>query len=302
MAAAASVVDDMVDGAAQTEPTPTWATGAGEEKEHESSHPYQDNTSDFFEIKCAGADELKITFDERTRLEGGCDFLKFFKDDSKGETWTPDYNEQKMTGRDNSRCFPGLDGKDPLIITADSFWLYFQTDGSVNDWGWKFKVEATFPAVDTSEDHWFPPLNAPQDVHAAEDDNTVSNDAWDLQTEVQKALDGDSGHPYRHSKIMLVGPGRAGKTALANSLAGVPFVETTSTIGLEANLTCTVNKMEAQGNFKHTAHKIVKKIFIITTISIEMDRYCHHRRYRRPRQHHHHTIPPQSPPPPPLPT
>ena len=38
---------------------------------------------------------------------------------------------------------------------------------------------------------------------------------------------------WRRSKILLVGPGRAGKTALARSLLGKEFVQTDSTIGVE---------------------------------------------------------------------
>jgi GTPase SAR1 family protein len=38
---------------------------------------------------------------------------------------------------------------------------------------------------------------------------------------------------WNRSKIMLVGQGRAGKTALARSMMGEPFKETSSTIGGE---------------------------------------------------------------------
>jgi GTPase SAR1 family protein len=38
---------------------------------------------------------------------------------------------------------------------------------------------------------------------------------------------------WNRSKIMLVGQGRAGKTALARSMMGEPFRETPSTIGGE---------------------------------------------------------------------
>ena len=39
---------------------------------------------------------------------------------------------------------------------------------------------------------------------------------------------------------MIVGEGRAGKTALANSIIGKPFSDTASTIGIN-NLSCSIN-------------------------------------------------------------
>ena len=39
---------------------------------------------------------------------------------------------------------------------------------------------------------------------------------------------------WNRSKLMLVGEGRAGKTALANALLGLPFCETPSTVGIES--------------------------------------------------------------------
>ncbi|MFX8569923.1 hypothetical protein ABTM09_20770, partial [Acinetobacter baumannii] len=50
---------------------------------------------------------------------------------------------------------------------------------------------------------------------------------------------------WNRSKIMIVGEGRAGKTALANSIIGRKFEETTSTIGIE-QFTCDV-KVEGIG-------------------------------------------------------
>jgi septin family protein len=44
---------------------------------------------------------------------------------------------------------------------------------------------------------------------------------------------------WDRSKIMIVGEGRAGKTALANNIIGKPFQETVSTIGIN-QFTCDV--------------------------------------------------------------
>ena len=50
---------------------------------------------------------------------------------------------------------------------------------------------------------------------------------------------------WNRSKVMLVGEGRVGKTALCNSMLGKAFVETESTIGL-AQLTCYVRSASAR--------------------------------------------------------
>jgi hypothetical protein len=102
----------------------------------ESFHPYADNLDTYQSVSLAGAKKLTITFDEQSRTENGCDYVKFYKNDSRGDIWGEQY-----TGRDGTRNFPGLDGKPPLIIPASSFVLYFHSDGSNNDWGYKFKVE-----------------------------------------------------------------------------------------------------------------------------------------------------------------
>ena len=59
--------------------------------------------------------------------------------------------------------------------------------------------------------------------------------------------------PWNRSKVMLVGEGRAGKTALCNSMLGKPFVETESTVGL-TQLTCEVQRAAADGNRRWTEH------------------------------------------------
>lgn len=56
--------------------------------------------------------------------------------------------------------------------------------------------------------------------------------------------------PWGRSKVMLVGEGRAGKTALANSIIGKPFQDTSSTIGIN-QLTCTVSQTQVIDNQQH---------------------------------------------------
>ena len=53
--------------------------------------------------------------------------------------------------------------------------------------------------------------------------------------------------PWNRSKVMIVGAGRVGKTALCNSMMGKPFIETESTVGL-TQLTCDVRRVAASNN------------------------------------------------------
>ena len=53
---------------------------------------------------------------------------------------------------------------------------------------------------------------------------------------------------WERSKIMVVGEGRAGKTALTNSIIGRPFVETSSTIGIN-ELTCDIKYASAGASY-----------------------------------------------------
>lgn len=58
---------------------------------------------------------------------------------------------------------------------------------------------------------------------------------------------------WGRSKIMIVGEGRAGKTALANSVMGKPFEETSSTVGINL-FTCDI-KYAAVGNGQWDKHE-----------------------------------------------
>ena len=64
------------------------------------------------------------------------------------------------------------------------------------------------------------------------------------EEEIQLAI-GQGRRAWGRSKIMIVGEGRAGKTALANSLIGKRFEETTSTLGIN-QVTCDV-KVSSDG-------------------------------------------------------
>ena len=56
-----------------------------------------------------------------------------------------------------------------------------------------------------------------------------------------------SGSEWNYSKMMIVGEGRAGKTAFSRSIIGDKFMETDSTVGI-SQFSCLINQMSASGS------------------------------------------------------
>jgi hypothetical protein len=108
----------------------------------ETKHPYDCNEERYETVCIPGAKKLTCIFDPKTASERGCDYLRFYKDDSRGEFW----GENQFTGGKDgsSQNWPGVQGNPPLEIPADHFVIYWHTDGSVVDWGWKLKVIPDF--------------------------------------------------------------------------------------------------------------------------------------------------------------
>ena len=52
-------------------------------------------------------------------------------------TWGEAYSGGQGGSTSN---YPGVKGRDPLRIPANTFVLYFHSDGSVNDWGYRINV------------------------------------------------------------------------------------------------------------------------------------------------------------------
>lgn len=52
--------------------------------------------------------------------------------------------------------WPGCGGRPALIVPLSDFVLYFHSDGSVEDWGYKFTATPTYPqkAAEVSRTHW----------------------------------------------------------------------------------------------------------------------------------------------------
>lgn len=102
------------------------------------SHVVAESCLRYIPVCIKGAKKLIITFAPETRCESGCDYMRIYKDSSKSEHWGEDqYHGGKDGGTNN---WPSLQGRPPLVIPADNFLIFWHTDGSVNDWGWKMTV------------------------------------------------------------------------------------------------------------------------------------------------------------------
>ena len=102
----------------------------------ESPHPYPDNSETYIAVEVPNALEYTITFDERSRTEKNFDYICFYKNDEHNEYW----GDGNYSGRDGDENFPGTSDRPPLIIDASRFVVYFKSDGSTNDWGYRIKV------------------------------------------------------------------------------------------------------------------------------------------------------------------
>eukprot|EP01039_Chlorochromonas_danica_P004879 gene4879-5347_t len=107
----------------------------------ESNHPYEDNLDVTTPVSIQGAKRYVINFDPETRTENNCDHLSFYLDEGRSTRVTG--SEQYTGGKDGSNSnWPGFGGRPPLVIEADKFYIFFHSDGSVNDWGWRCFVTA----------------------------------------------------------------------------------------------------------------------------------------------------------------
>ncbi|CAM9280265.1 unnamed protein product, partial [Ectocarpus sp. 13 AM-2016] len=114
----------------------------------ESEHPYSHNADRKETVRIEGAKKLVISFDDRSRTEQGCDFMVFYAD----ETMSKVYGDSKYTGGKDGHPsnWPGTGGRPPLDIPASHFFFRWQTDGSVNDWGWMMVVTPVMEKMDAA--------------------------------------------------------------------------------------------------------------------------------------------------------
>jgi hypothetical protein len=100
----------------------------------ESPHPYPNNSDVVHKISLPGATRLEITFDERSRTESGHDFVRFYLPGGAK------VGDDKYTGRGDSAHWPGTGRTPALVIEGSEVEARFRSDGSENDWGYKFTV------------------------------------------------------------------------------------------------------------------------------------------------------------------
>ena len=109
----------------------------------ESDHPYKHNLKKSTPIYRVGAVAYHITFDPLTSTESVYDFIKFYRQDSNEGTWGA---EKYSGGVNNSHSnWPGIQNRPALVIPSPKFTIYFQTNGSVNGWGYKMTITPYYP-------------------------------------------------------------------------------------------------------------------------------------------------------------
>src|SRR5690606_36317686 len=111
----------------------------------ESPHPYLDNTNEIKEVSIAGAEAIKIVFDPQSKTELNCDYLVFYRQDPRefgDELGSDNILTTKLTGghEGSAKNFPTFE--QPLIIAGSKCFFKFYSDGSANDWGWRFMATA----------------------------------------------------------------------------------------------------------------------------------------------------------------
>ena len=90
----------------------------------ESPHPYENNVRLDQTISIPGAAGLRIEFDSQCHTETGCDIIRFFKQP----------NHIGQICEHSGRSFPDFE------VEGDTVYLFFYTDSSCVEWGYKFRV------------------------------------------------------------------------------------------------------------------------------------------------------------------
>ena len=90
----------------------------------ESAHPYENNMRHDQSISIPGAAGLRIEFDSQCHTETGCDILRFYKQP----------NHMGQISENTGRSFSDFE------VEGDTIYLYFYSDSSCVEWGYKFRV------------------------------------------------------------------------------------------------------------------------------------------------------------------
>jgi hypothetical protein len=100
----------------------------------ESPHsPYRNDTDEMIELSIPGATQLTITFDDKCCTESGHDYVRFYRDRDRSHCVSEKYS--------GSSGWPGAEGNAPLVLSGDTCFMHWYTDGSECDyWGWRVAV------------------------------------------------------------------------------------------------------------------------------------------------------------------
>ena len=106
----------------------------------ETGHNYDNNMDKYWTIAIPNAKRYTVTCDPRSQSENNYDFLRFYKGRGRSEVIGAD----KYTGR----SFPGINGCSVLEINAPEFEMFFHSDGSNTEWGFKATITAYVEAAE----------------------------------------------------------------------------------------------------------------------------------------------------------
>lgn len=117
----------------------------------ESAHEYANDLDVTTKLEIPGATRMTITFDSRSRTELSYDYVTFYSSDAHSEV----HGERYYCGRDGEHNWPGVDGNPPLVIESDHCYVYFHTDASNTDWGYRFTaVGEILEQTTINQRHW----------------------------------------------------------------------------------------------------------------------------------------------------
>jgi len=104
----------------------------------ESQHPYRHNTCEYSTVAVPGAVSYSVSFADCTRTEAIYDFVRFYDDD----THTHHFGSGKYSGGcgGSPMNWPGIGPRPPLFIPASKFVIFFKTNGTVRDWGFRMHI------------------------------------------------------------------------------------------------------------------------------------------------------------------
>lgn len=105
-----------------------------------------------------------ISFDSLTSTEAVYDYIRILRNNSNSA-----WGAEKYSGGVNNTHsnWPGLQGRSVLVIPDSRFTVYFQTNNTINGWGFKMTVTPYYPNQDLSEVDSATSLSGVEEAEAA---------------------------------------------------------------------------------------------------------------------------------------